>query len=292
MKRIPVRRAALVAAALVVSSLVPGFAVPPAGAADPGVAVTGSVHDLAGATIAAPVELLDGQGAYVAGASNTDNGFAFQAPAGHYTLHLETPVPGYADGFRTGDEQASGLFVDLPVDIAGDARFDLTVPIVDFPVHVVGHDGDPAPGVTLAGDSAGPVELAPGAVGTATLKNNRQTTDADGGGTLQIVRDAPPATVTATDDYETLGRVSVAARRHLGRRHPRQPGRPGRAGRRPRAAPGLGARPRLGGLRGNGAARRAGALAVLRRPRAALPPPGRPRRPHAVRQQPQPLGQP
>jgi hypothetical protein len=209
-KRIPVRRAALVAAALVLSSLVPGFAVPPAGAADPGVAVTGSVHDLAGATIAGPVELLDGQGDYVAGASNTDAGFAFQAPAGHYTLHLETAVPGYADGFRTGDEQAPGLFVDLPVDFAGDARFDLTVPIVDFPVHVVGHDGDPAAGETLAGDSAGPVELAPGAVGTATLKNNRQSTDADGDGTLQILRGAPPATVSVTDGYETLGRVSVA----------------------------------------------------------------------------------
>jgi len=208
-KRIPARRAALVAAALVLSSLVPGLGAA-AGASDPTVAVTGSVRDLAGATISAPVELLDGQGVYVAGADNTAAGFAFSAPAGHYTLHLETPVPGYADGFRTGDEQASGLFVDLPVDIAGDATFDLTVPIVDFPVHVVGHEGNPAAGVVLAGDSAGPVELAPGAVGSATLKNNRETTDAGGDGTLQILRGAPPATVTATDDYETLGRTSVA----------------------------------------------------------------------------------
>jgi len=214
-KRIPARRAAVVAAALVLSSLVPGLAVPPAGAAGPapsvsGVAVTGSVRDLSGAAIDAPVELLDGQGNYVAGDTNTDNGFAFQAPAGHYTLHLEAPVPGYADGFRTGDEQAPGLFVDLPVDVAGDARFDLTVPIVDFPVHVTGHDGNPAAGVILAGDSTGPVELAPGVVGTATLKNNREATGADGNGTLQILRGAPPAALTVTDDYETLGRASVA----------------------------------------------------------------------------------
>jgi len=208
-KRIPARRAALVAAALVLSTLVPGLGAA-AGASDPTVAVTGSVRDLAGTAISAPVELLDGQGDYVAGGDNTDAGFAFSAPVGHYTLHLETPVPGYADGFRTGDEQAPGLFVDLPVDIAGDAAFDLTVPIVDFPVHVVGHDGNPAAGVVLAGDSSGPVELAPGAVGSATLKNNRETTDAGGDGTLQILRGAPPATVTATDDYETLGRTSVA----------------------------------------------------------------------------------
>jgi len=173
--------------------------------------VAGSVRDLAGTAIDGGVELRDGQGDYVAGGANDDTGFAFQAPAGHYTLHLETPVPGYSAGFQSGDEQAPGLFIDLPVDVAGDARFDLTVPIVDFPVHVVGHDGNPAGGVRLAGDSQGPVELVAGGVGTATLKNNTESTGSDGSGTLRILRAAPPATITASDDYETLGRAGVAA---------------------------------------------------------------------------------
>jgi len=211
-KRIPARRATLVAAALILSSLAPGLAAP-ANAEGPTVSVTGTVHNLAGGGLAGDMSLRDDSGADVT-AFGTDSTGAFTAHAapGHYTLHFETAVPGYSAGFNSGDDTAPGLFIDLPVDLSVDATLDLTVPIVDFAVHVVDPGGQGVAGVLVRGDSAGPVSLGGGLVAAGRLLNdNAVWTDQNGDGALQIFPGLAPATVAASDAYEELGQVSPAA---------------------------------------------------------------------------------
>jgi hypothetical protein len=211
-KRIPARRATLAAAALILSSVVPGLAAP-ANAEGPTVTVTGVVHNLAGGGLEGDMSLRDATGADVTafGADST-GAFTANAAPGHYTLHFQTAVPGYSAGFESGDNTAPGLFIDLPVDLSADATFDLTVPIVDFPVHVVDPGGQGVAGVLVRGDSAGPVSLGAGLVAAGRLLNDDAVwTDQNGDGVLQILAGLPPATVAASDAYEQLGQVSPAA---------------------------------------------------------------------------------
>ncbi|MDQ1517269.1 MAG: hypothetical protein QOE80_3099 [Actinomycetota bacterium] len=211
MKRIPARRAALAAAALVLSSIVPGFG-SAASAADPGVTVTGTIRNSAGTGLEGDLALLDGTGAHVADSgTGGDGAFTLAAPPGHYSLHFEAPTRGYSDGFKSGDDAAPGLFLDVPLDVTGDATLDLTVPIVDFPVHVVDRAGNPVPGVLVEGESDAQPEVAPGLAAAGRLRNqNAVWTDSHGDGTLQIFAGAPPAAMAVSDGYMTLGRVSPA----------------------------------------------------------------------------------
>jgi len=211
LKRIPARRAALVAAALIVSSLAPGLAAP-ANAEGPSVTVTGAIHDLAGHGLEGDIALVDGQGAHAADgyADGTGDGaFTLTAPPGRYTFQFETAVPGYSAGYTSGDDRAPGLFLDLPVDLAADTTLDLNVPVVDFPVHVVDRAGAGAAGVLVEGDSEGSVDLGGGRLAAGRLLNEDALwTGADGNATLQIFAGLAPPAVTASDGYETLGQVS------------------------------------------------------------------------------------
>ncbi|HEV7865558.1 MAG TPA: carboxypeptidase-like regulatory domain-containing protein, partial [Acidimicrobiia bacterium] len=209
MKRIPARRAALVATALVLSCLVPGLGAA-AGAAAPDVTVAGTIRSVAGTGLEGEVILRDGRGAAVGSTSSgADGTFTLDTPPGPYTLHFEAPVSGYLGGFKSGDDGHPGLFVDLPIDVATDSSFEVTVPIVDFPVHVVDRAGNPAPGLPLVGTSQGPVDLGAGLVGSGSLLQNSVQTDAAGNGTLRILRGAAPAMVAATDWYAALGQVTL-----------------------------------------------------------------------------------
>jgi hypothetical protein len=211
LKRIPVRRAALVAAALTLSSLVPGLAAP-ASAEAPTVTLTGAIHNPARQGVEEDISLLDSQGApTVDTAAGDDGAFTLTAPPGQYTLHLEAQVSGYSAGYRSGDYSAPGLFLDVPLDLTADTTIDLNVPIVDFPVHVVDRSGNSAPGVLVEGTSQGSVDLGGGVVGSGRLLNEvRLWTDGAGNATMQIFAGLAPPTVSASDGYEVLGQVSPA----------------------------------------------------------------------------------
>jgi fibronectin type III domain protein len=204
-RRILPRRAVLLAATLVLSTIAPGFFTD-ARADDPTVSVTVTVRDLAGAVLEGDMHFFGSDGAEL-----DSDGVTLHAPPGRYTLRFQAPVPGYSGGFKSGDDADPGLFLETTLDVTADATLDWTVPIVDFPVHVIDTDGQPGAGVSLDGESRHSFELAPGVVGSGRLLNARAVqTDSSGNGTLQGFPGAAPALVQATDDYELLGSVSPA----------------------------------------------------------------------------------
>jgi hypothetical protein len=201
-RRFSPRRAALTAAALVISLVAPGFVAP--ALADDQITVAVTVRDLAGRPFEGDTHYFDSSGTEM-----DSDGITLTAPPGRYTIRFQAPVPGYTGGFKSGDDGDPGLFVEATLDLTDDATLEWTVPIVDFPVHVVDPAGHPVPDLWLEGDSLSSVELAPGVVGFGRLLNSLSArTDQAGDATIQIFQGAPPASVAATDPYEALGRVS------------------------------------------------------------------------------------
>jgi hypothetical protein len=208
-RRSPVRRAALLTATLLLSTITPGL-VSIARADGAAVTLSGTVANLAGQDLGGEFKLIDSAGGEI---TPDWQDYKLHAPPGHYTLHYEASVPGFSGGFKSGDDAEAGLFIDAPIDLIEDTTISWTVPILDFPVHVVDRAGNPVPEVWLDGDSHNPaVTLAPGTVGAARLLNaNSVRTDSQGDGTLQMLQGSPPDTVSATDAYEQLGQVSPTA---------------------------------------------------------------------------------
>ena len=206
--RLSPRRAALIAAALVVAVAAPGFGVA-AQADEVTVTLDGTFRDRLGTPIEAEnLALRDAGGAVVDDADYDRRGM--QVPPGRYTLHFEAVVDGYSSGFKSGDHMSPGLFVDVPVDLTQDLTFDWTIPIVDFAVHIADPPGHPAVDVWLSSESrTSSLEFAPGVIASARLLNYIVVNSwVERVGHLQILDGAPPATVTATDPYEVLGRVA------------------------------------------------------------------------------------
>ncbi|MDQ1569180.1 MAG: hypothetical protein QOF96_4060, partial [Actinomycetota bacterium] len=137
--------------------------------------------------------------------------FSFSVPPGHYRVELDANLGSWSDGYKSGDDAASDVSVTIPdVDLTHDRAGDLTAPFASFPVHAVDAAGQPVR-VRIADDAHGPVELAPGVSGDGESRSNTVFTDPDGRASLRIFRGAPPATVSALDEYDTLATAAVPA---------------------------------------------------------------------------------
>ena len=213
MRRFPARRAALLAAVLGLSTITPGFFAA-ALAEGPTVTLSGLITAANGLEIYDEIALFAPDGTQVDhdSVNYPEPGFSLEAPPGQYTLRLETPTPTHSDGFQSGDGGAPGLILDVPIELTENTTVDWTLPIVDFPVHVVTRDGDPVSDLWVEGDSARTFELAPGLIGSGRLYNaNAVRSDSAGNATLLAFEGAAPNSLAATDQYEVLGRVSPAA---------------------------------------------------------------------------------
>ncbi|HYH48108.1 MAG TPA: fibronectin type III domain-containing protein, partial [Acidimicrobiia bacterium] len=137
--------------------------------------------------------------------------FGLYAPPGRYTLRFKAVVDTYTAGFTSGDDGAPGLFVEGPVEVGEEeTTVEWTLPLVGFPVHVVDRAGSPVPGVWLEGESRSSFEVAPGVVASGRVLNaNSVRTDQAGNARLLTFEGSAPATVNATNVYETLGRAGL-----------------------------------------------------------------------------------
>ena len=206
LNRVSPRRAAVVAAALVVSLVAPSFSAT-ARAADETVRV--SVEVSGGSLQVEDLYLIDDDGNRFSQDWTPERGHGLYAPPGRYTLRVEALVDTYAAGFKSGDDAAPGLFVEGLVEVTDDTTIEWTVPLVDFPVHVVDRDGHAVPEVWLEGDSRSTFEVAPGVIASGHVMNNNSVrTDAAGTATMLAFRGSAPASIDATDAYETLGRLT------------------------------------------------------------------------------------
>jgi hypothetical protein len=135
-RRIPPRRAVLLAATLVLSTIAPGVGTA-ALAYEPRTPVTGSVRDPLGNAIEGSVFLLNHlDGTPEAESSNGASGFSFYVEPDQYTLRFESKPP--------------GLTFDAPMDVTGDTPIDLTVPdAAPADITVIGPDDQPVTGSTL-----------------------------------------------------------------------------------------------------------------------------------------------
>jgi len=209
LRRFSVRRAALLAATLVLSTIAPGF-LAAARADDATVTLTVTLRDRSGRLMEGDSTLRTADGSQEADNWTADSSGIHAAP-GRYSFHFEGPIDTYSGGFKSGDDGAPGLFIDVPVNLTDDVAYDWTLPIIDFPVHVTDRAGQPVAGVRLDGESRSSFDLGTGVVASGRLVNALVVrTDSSGNGTLLSFEGAAPASIQATDDYELLGSASPA----------------------------------------------------------------------------------
>ena len=132
--------------------------------------------------------------------------FDLSVPPGTYQLklRLNAETAWNLDGEHS--DYTEGVFITLDgLELTADRTQNLTIPMVDFPVHVLDADGQPSGG-SVAGTSGqipdrreegnAAVELFPGAVGYGMVENRNVDTDASGTAHLKIFPGAAPPTVT------------------------------------------------------------------------------------------------
>ncbi len=146
-------------------------------------------------------------------------GFELSVPRGTYQLKLKLDAETAWNLDGEHSDYTDGVFITLDgLELTGDRTQNLTVPLIDFPVHVVTADGDPTresvngtsgqiAGRAEEGDAA--VELFPGAVGYGMVENRNVDTDESGTAHLKILPGAAPPIVTAGQEV-TWGQAKPA----------------------------------------------------------------------------------
>ena len=203
LKRIPARRAVLVATALIVSSVAPGLGTP-AGATYLAT-VSGTVRDAGGHAVGGTVTLLDDTGAPVSAADNGDDGFRLFADGGHYTLRVQAPAAGPP---ATAGLPGDWVF-DAPLDVQGDATLELTVPdAAPADVVLTGRDGQPVTGTAMQYSAVAddPVDLGAGLLARATAAD----TITGAGGHFQPMLFGPSTLTLTLDGGSSAGPVAIS----------------------------------------------------------------------------------
>ena len=178
MRRIPPRRAALLAATLVLSTIAPGFFTP--AQATYLAVIQGSVRSVSGDDIPADVSLLTSDGTPAASSSNSGS-FGFNMDGGLYTLRVAAPAPPAESPVPASASLPGSWSFDGPYLVQGDdTDIDMTLPTaVPADVVVLGLDGLPVSGTTMhySAVTDDPVDLGAGITARATAADTVADTD-------------------------------------------------------------------------------------------------------------------